>query len=57
MNKNLFQKQYRIPTARLKKWDYSDAGYYFVTVCTYKKKEYFGEIRKKNIFVKNRQNC
>ncbi|MCR4276629.1 MAG: hypothetical protein NUV87_00715 [Candidatus Roizmanbacteria bacterium] len=29
---------------RLKKYDYSDVGWYFVTICTKEKKEYFGEV-------------
>ena len=29
---------------RLKKYDYSDVGWYFVTICTKEKKEYFGKI-------------
>ena len=29
---------------RLKKYDYSDAGWYFVTICTQDKKKYFGNI-------------
>jgi len=29
---------------RLKKYDYSDPGYYFVTICTKKRQEFFGRI-------------
>lgn len=29
---------------RLKKYDYSDAGWYFVTICTKDRQEYFGNI-------------
>ena len=39
-----FRNKYRIPTTRLQNWDYSSNGYYFVTVCTKDKKEFFGEI-------------
>jgi len=39
-----FKNIFRIPTNRLPGWDYLSSGYYFVTICTYKKKEYFGEI-------------
>ena len=31
---------------RLKGFDYSRSGYYFVTICTLKRKEWFGEIGK-----------
>jgi len=41
---NIFHNLYRIPSARLPHWDYSQNGYYFITICTYKKNEYFGEI-------------
>ena len=30
---------------RLKKYDYSTAGYYYVTICTYNRKELFGYIK------------
>ena len=33
----LFQSQYRVESARLENWDYSAAGWYFVTICTHKK--------------------
>ena len=29
----LFQNKYRVETTRLKGWDYSKNGYYFITVC------------------------
>jgi putative transposase len=29
---------------RLRKWDYSSTGYYFVTICTFQKIDYFGKI-------------
>jgi REP element-mobilizing transposase RayT len=30
---------------RLKKYDYSNAGYYFVTICVNDRKDYFGKIK------------
>ena len=33
---------------RLKNYDYSSDGYYFVTICTQNKKKYFGEISASN---------
>lgn len=39
-----FQNKYRIPSARLKNWDYAANGAYFITICTGKRKHYFGNI-------------
>ena len=43
-NDVLFKGKYRIPSARLKGWDYSACGYYFVTICTKNKEPCFGDI-------------
>jgi REP element-mobilizing transposase RayT len=40
----LFLDRYRVEFARLKGWDYSSDGYYFVTICTGNRQHYFGEI-------------
>ena len=40
----LFQSKYRIPSARLKNWDYGSTGLYFVTVNTKNRESFFGEI-------------
>ena len=39
-----FQNKYRIPSARLKNWDYGNNGAYFITICTSNRKHFFGEI-------------
>ena len=39
-----YKNRYRIDSNRLRNWDYGSPGYYFVTVCTTGKKEWFGEI-------------
>ncbi len=39
-----YQNKYRIPSARLRHWDYRWAGAYFITICTADKNHYFGEI-------------
>lgn len=44
LNKEKYKGLYRISTARLKDWDYSQNGYYFVTICTKNRKCYFGNI-------------
>ena len=39
-----FQNKYRIESARLQGYDYGSHGYYFVTICTKNRINYFGEI-------------
>lgn len=39
-----FNNRYRIPSARLHSWDYSNSGLYFVTICTKGHEHYFGKI-------------
>jgi len=41
---NLFLLRYRIPSARWALWDYHSPGYYFVTICTRNRMDYFGTI-------------
>ncbi|PIZ05861.1 MAG: transposase, partial [Flavobacteriales bacterium CG_4_10_14_0_8_um_filter_32_5] len=33
-----FKNKYRIPSARLKNWDYGSNGAYFITICTQHRK-------------------
>ena len=40
----IFKSRYRIPSARLKNWDYGSPGLYFVTINTKNRESYFGEI-------------
>ncbi len=40
----LFQHKYRTDSNRLKHWDYSNNGYYFLTICTKNREHFFGEI-------------
>lgn len=40
----LYKNKYRIESTRLPNRDYAANGYYFVTICTYKKFCYFGNI-------------
>ena len=40
----LYKNTYRIEPSRLKHWDYSIGGYYYVTICTLDKKCFFGAI-------------
>ena len=41
---SLYNNKYRVESTRLKNWDYSNTGLYYVTINTYKMKKYFGEI-------------
>ena len=49
MGELLFRKKYRVPSARLGEWDYSQNGYYFITICTKGGKHQFGEIKNGNM--------
>lgn len=42
---NKFQNKYRIPSARLQTWDYSNDGAYFITICTQNREHFFGNIK------------
>ncbi|SRR5579884_170329 len=41
---DLYKNKYRIGSTRLKDWDYSSNGYYFVTICTKNRECFFGNI-------------
>lgn len=41
---NLYKGKYRTDSVRLKTWDYSKDGYYFITICTHNREQMFGEI-------------
>ncbi|MCX6785250.1 MAG: transposase [Candidatus Komeilibacteria bacterium] len=43
MHKNIFYN-FRRQTHRLKGFDYSSNGYYYITICTKNREHYFGEI-------------
>ncbi len=44
MDNILFKNKYRIKSTRLKDWDYSSNGGYFVTICTRNRECFFGDI-------------
>jgi putative transposase len=44
-----YQNKYRSDSARLRSWDYSQPGSYFVTICTANKQHYFGGIIDKKL--------
>jgi putative transposase len=39
-----FRNKYRVPSARLKNWDYGTNGAYFITICTKQMQCFFGEV-------------
>lgn len=39
-----FRNKYRVPSARLKNWDYGSNGAYFITICTKKMQHFFGKV-------------
>jgi len=41
-----YKNKYRIPSARAPWWNYANNGYYFITICTAKRKCLFGNIPK-----------
>lgn len=41
----LFKDRYRIESSRLKGWDYSSQGFYFVTICTRNRECFLGDVK------------
>lgn len=41
---DLFKNEYRLGSTRLKEWDYSSNGYYFVTICVRNRECVFGYV-------------
>lgn len=44
MNNELYQDKYRRGSHRLKRYDYSQPGWYFITICTFHNKCIFGKV-------------
>jgi REP element-mobilizing transposase RayT len=40
-----FNNKYRIESARLENWDYSQAAAYFITICTANREHFFGTVQ------------
>ena len=49
--KEKFQNKYRIPSARLQKWDYQWAAAYFITISTKDRLHYFGNIQNETMIL------
>jgi hypothetical protein len=41
----LYKNKYRVESARLPGWDYSQPGYYFITVCIHDRQYLFRHIK------------
>ena len=39
-----YKNKYRIESSRLKNWDYTNNGAYFITICSNNREHFFGEI-------------
>ncbi|MFH1564917.1 MAG: hypothetical protein ABIC82_03645 [bacterium] len=49
----LFKNKYRVDSTRMKGWDYSHSGYYFVTICAKDCKCYFGKVAEDKVILSN----
>lgn len=49
----LFGNRYRIPSTRLRGWNYSNPGSYFVTICTKERVHWFGKIQNQGMDLSN----
>lgn len=53
MENDKFQNKYRISSARMQNWDYSNEGAYFITICTKCRIDNFGAIENKKMMLSN----
>ena len=51
LDKMLYQNKYRTKSLRLKEWNYSNIGWYYVTICTKGNKEYCCEIKEGTVIL------
>lgn len=47
----LYKNRYRVESTRLKGWDYSSPGAYFITLCTKKRECLFGDVVEKSMIL------
>jgi len=45
-------KNYNVHSMRHKNWDYSNSGWYFITICTQSRINYFAKINNQKIHLK-----
>lgn len=46
-----FRGKYRIPSARAAWWNYGWNGAYFITICTHKRRHFFGKVSQKKMIL------
>ncbi|MFC1598969.1 transposase [Patescibacteria group bacterium] len=51
MSDEYFKNKFRISSNRLKYWDYSCSGLYYITICTYKQECCFSKIKDDQIYL------
>jgi len=51
MVKKLFKNKYRIDSCRLKGWNYSRDGHYFITICTQNRTHFFGQVENYKMYL------
>lgn len=52
MNTNKkYKNKYRVESTRLKGWDYSNPGIYFITICTKNRECYFGNVENEKMIL------
>lgn len=49
----LFKNKYRVESTRLYNWDYSQEGFYFITICTKNRQLFFGNVNKEEMILNN----
>jgi len=52
MDNGNFGDRYKIKSSKLNNWNYSNPGKYFITICAYKKNNFFGKIENNKIRLK-----
>ncbi|MCK5241030.1 transposase [bacterium] len=57
MKNEFYKNKYRILSTRLKNWDYSDEGMYFITICTLNRERFFGEIKRGKMVLNEYGKC
>jgi len=45
LEKELYKNKYRVKSVRLENYDYSQDGYYFITICTKDRELLFGDVK------------
>jgi len=53
MNKELYKNKYRVKSARLENYDYSQNGFYFITICTKDRELLFGNVKNNEMILNN----